>query len=67
MSGFRRRATTIKYKELWQHSLLSITFPIGDTELDFDMVAVFPEKKEDNKKDEGESLWQHQIMYFIGL
>lgn len=35
MSGFRRRATTIKCKELWQPSLLSITFPIGDTELYF--------------------------------
>ena len=45
MSGFRRRATTIKCKELWQHSLLSITFPIGDTELYFYMVAVFPGKK----------------------
>ncbi len=32
----------IKCKEMWQPSLLSITFPIGDTELDFDMVAVFP-------------------------
>lgn len=32
----------IKCKEMWQPSLLSITFPIGDTELDCDMVAVFP-------------------------
>lgn len=27
---------------MWQPSLLSITFPIGDTEFDFDMVSVFP-------------------------
>ena len=32
----------IKSKELWQHSLLSITLTIGDTEFDFDMVSVFP-------------------------
>ena len=32
----------IKCEELWQNSMLSITFPIGDTEFDFDMVAVFP-------------------------
>ena len=50
MSGFRRRATTIKCKGPWQHSLLSITFPIGDTELDFDMVAVFPVEKRTIKK-----------------
>lgn len=32
----------IKCEELWQNSMLSITFPIGDTELDFDMIAVYP-------------------------
>ena len=32
----------IKYKEIRQNSILSITFPIRDTELDFDTVAVFP-------------------------
>lgn len=32
----------IKCKEIRQDSILSITFPIGDTELDFDMIAVFP-------------------------
>ena len=50
MSGFRRRVTKTKCKELWKHSLLSITFPIGDTELDFDMVAVFPGEKNTIKK-----------------
>ena len=45
MSGFKRQATTIKCKELWQPSLLSITFPIGYTKLDFDMVTVFPGEK----------------------
>lgn len=46
---YHNRIDTIKCKELWQPSLLSITFPIGDTELDFDMVAVFPgEKKTTN-------------------
>lgn len=29
-------------EELRQNSILSITFPIKDTNLDFDMVAVFP-------------------------
>lgn len=32
----------ITCEELWQNSILSITFPIGDTEFDFDMIAVFP-------------------------
>lgn len=32
----------VKCEELWQNSILSITFPIKDTNFDFDMVAVFP-------------------------
>ena len=32
----------IKCKEIRQNSILSITFPIKDTNFDFDMVAVFP-------------------------
>lgn len=32
----------IKCKEIRQNSILSITFPIEDTNLDCDMVAVFP-------------------------
>ena len=40
----------IKCEELWQNSMLSITFPIGDIELDFDMVAVFPGEKKTIKK-----------------
>ena len=40
----------IKCEELWQNSMLSITFPIGDTELDFYMVVVFPGEKKTIKK-----------------
>lgn len=32
----------IKCKEIRQNSILSITLPIEDTELDCDMIAVFP-------------------------
>lgn len=42
---YHNRIDAIKCEELWQNSMLSLTFPIGDTEFDFDMIVVFPGEK----------------------